>query len=150
MSGEEKSQERGFKVVDRRAGADEETAEEASQERGFTVVDRRTGGDEEAAAGGPSPEPPPQPSVDFSSLCLSLATSALYHLGVVAHPETGEPIPALELPMARQTIDTLEMLERKTRGNLEPDEAKLLESLLYELRMHFVEASKATPGASGG
>ena len=123
--------------------------DEKSDERGFTVVDRRGEGEEPAAPEAPPElEPAPGPAVDFSSLCLSLATSALYHLGVVAHPETQQPIPELELPMARQTIDTLEMLERKTQGNLEPDEAKLLESLLYELRMHFVEATKRGSSSS--
>ena len=46
------------------------------------------------------------------------------------------------LPLARQTIDTLEMLEEKTRGNLDEQEAKLLESVLYELRMDFVRAER--------
>jgi hypothetical protein len=41
--------------------------------------------------------------------------------------------------IAQQTIDTIEMLREKTRGNLEPDETKLIDSLLYELRLHFVE-----------
>ena len=126
------------------------SSDEKSEERGFTVVDRRAGAGSEAESEAPPPreEGPPTPGVDFSSLCLSLATSALYHLGVVAHPETQQRIPAVELPLARQTIDTLEMLEQKTRGNLEPDEAKLLESLLYELRMHFVEASSKGEGGS--
>ena len=47
-----------------------------------------------------------------------------------------------KLALARQTIDTLEMLEAKTRGNLDSEEAKLLESLLYELRMRYVEAGQ--------
>ena len=73
---------------------------------------------------------------------LSLGTSALYHLGVVPHPETGEKLEPPELVLARNTIDTLEMLEEKTRGNLAEAERELLESLLYELRMRFVEAEK--------
>ena len=67
--------------------------------------------------------------------------------GLVPDPVTGEratPEPAI----ARQTIDTLEMLQRKTRGNLEPEEAKLFESLLYELRMHFLRVTGA-PEAEG-
>jgi hypothetical protein len=80
--------------------------------------------------------------VDFSTFVLSLGTSALYHLGVVAHPETGEKLEAPELELARNTIDTLEMLEEKTRGNLEDPERELVGSLLYELRMRFVEAEK--------
>ena len=65
--------------------------------------------------------------------------SALFHLGLVEDPESGEP-GAKNLPLARQTIDTLEMLQAKTRGNLDDDEGKLLETVLYELRMGFVKA----------
>ena len=76
--------------------------------------------------------------IDFSTFILSLSTSALYQMGMVEAPddgEVGEPNKAL----ARQTIDTLEMLRDKTRGNLDDEEAKLMDSLLYELRMHFVK-----------
>jgi hypothetical protein len=83
------------------------------------------------------------PRVDFSTFVLSLGTSALYHLGVVAHPETGQKVDPPELALARNTIDTLEMLEEKTRGNLDAQERELVGSLLYELRMRFVEAEKA-------
>ena len=51
--------------------------------------------------------------------------------------EAAEP----NLPLARQTIDSLEMLETKTRGNLDEDEAKLIQSVLYELHMEFVDTT---------
>jgi hypothetical protein len=63
-------------------------------------------------------------------------------MGVAPHPESGE-LPEKNLPLARHTIDSLEMLQDKTRGNLDVEETRLLESLLYELRMRFVEASSA-------
>ncbi len=85
---------------------------------------------------------PPLPGVDFASFVLSLGTSALYHLGLVGDPETEKPVAKPDLVLVRQTIDTLAMLETKTRGNLDPEEAKLLDGLLYELRMHYVEISK--------
>ena len=81
------------------------------------------------------------PAIDFSTFILSLSTSALYHLGLVADPETGQPGPK-NLTLARQTVDTLEILQRKTRGNLEPEEARLLENLLFELRLRCVESAK--------
>jgi hypothetical protein len=81
------------------------------------------------------------PKIDFSTFVISLGTSAMYHMGVVEHPETGEPTQA-NLPLAQQTIDTLEMLFEKTQGNLGAQEAKLMDSLLYELRLRFVEARK--------
>ena len=78
------------------------------------------------------------PSIDFSTLVLSLATSAMVHMGLV--PESEGAAAEKNLPLAHQTIDTLEMLQNKTRGNLSDDETKLLQSVLYELRMSYVKA----------
>ena len=92
------------------------------------------------------PDPPPAeeaagpadlPGVDFASFCLSLATSALYHLGLVADPESGQP-GETNLPVARHTIDTLVLLEEKTQGNLTEDEQKFMTAILTELRMNYV------------
>jgi hypothetical protein len=76
-------------------------------------------------------------SVDFSTFMLSLATEALYFLGIAPHPETGET--TSNLPMARHFIDIMAMLAEKTRGNLTDDENKLVETLLYDMRLKFVE-----------
>lgn len=81
------------------------------------------------------------PRVDFSTLVLSLATAALYELGAVPDARSGELIPADPL-VARQTLETLEMLREKTLGNLTEDERKLIDSLLYDLRMRFVELER--------
>ena len=78
------------------------------------------------------------PKIDFSTFTLSLATSALFHMGMAEGPEGAKG--EVDLPLARQTIDTLELLQEKTRGNLSDEEEKLLESVLYELRMAFVSA----------
>ena len=80
-------------------------------------------------------------AIDFSTFVLSLSTSALFHLGLIPDAQSGKP-GERNLPLARQTIDILEILETKTRGNLDPEEAKLLESLLFEIRMRFVEANR--------
>jgi hypothetical protein len=121
------------------------------QERGFTIVDKR--GDEAPAseaqkpAEEKAPEPPeelpPLPTVDFGGLVLSLGTSVMLHLGLVEDPATGataEP----DLLVARHTIDTLEMLEAKTRGNLTDEEQELLTNVLTDLRMRFVEVSRSS------
>lgn len=79
------------------------------------------------------------PEVTFASFVLSLNTSALFHLGELAHPETGEKIKDLE--MTKHTIDTLTMLAEKTKGNLEHEENELLTRVLYELKIRFVKAS---------
>jgi len=81
------------------------------------------------------------PKVDFSTFVLSLGTTALYQLGVMADPASGEAADPDPL-IAQQTIDTLEMLHEKTRGNLDEGERKLIDSLLYELRMRFVELDR--------
>lgn len=116
----------------------------SSAERGFTIVDRR-GEAREAEAKSAEPEGP-LPTVDFATFVLSLGSSALFHMGLVPDPQSGRPVAEPDLVLARQTIDTLEMLAAKTRGNLDEQEGHLLESLLYELRMRYVEAS----GAAGG
>ncbi len=81
------------------------------------------------------------PSVSFISLILSLNTTALFHLGELPHPETGQKI--MDFELARHTIDTLSMLEVKTKGNLEKDEQELLDKVLYELQMRFIKAKDA-------
>lgn len=83
------------------------------------------------------------PQIDFSTFVLSLAASAMVQLGMAPGPE-GEKREAPDLAMARHTIDTLEMLADKTRGNLDADEERLLQSVLYEVRMTFVRAERGT------
>jgi Domain of unknown function (DUF1844) len=82
------------------------------------------------------------PGVDFSTFVLSLSHSALMDLGQAPHPETGSV--EKTLPLARQTIDLLAMLEDKTKGNLSGDEERLLTQILFDLRMRYVELSKPT------
>ncbi|MBC8287890.1 MAG: DUF1844 domain-containing protein [Nitrospinae bacterium] len=78
--------------------------------------------------------------IDFSTFIMSLTSSAFYHLGDIADPETGKT--ETNLPAVQQTIDMLIMLREKTQGNLTEEEAKLLEQLVYELQMKFVAKSK--------
>ena len=129
-----------------------------SKSGGFTVTDRRSfgGGDEPPAAGTAPPPPPPGtggtsvtppsaigslPAVDFHTFVLSLGSSALLHLGEIEHPDVGAT--QTDLPLAKHTIDIIGMLQEKTRGNLSPPEERLIESLLYDLRLRYVERGKA-------
>jgi hypothetical protein len=82
--------------------------------------------------------------VDFSTHALSLASTALIALGRMPGPE-GESHP-LDLETARHLIDVLGMLEHKTRGNLDEAEQKLLASLIYDLRVAYVDAQNANQG----
>ena len=84
------------------------------------------------------------PPVDFNTFVLSLSTSAIVHLG--AAPKEmfgGEEPPPQNLPLAKQTIDCIAMLEEKTRGNLSGEEERLIAQILYDLRMRYVRAAKA-------
>jgi hypothetical protein len=86
---------------------------------------------------------PPEPlhPVDFATHVLSLASSAMVALGQMPSP-AGDAEP-LDLDTARYLVDVLGMLEEKTRGNLDDSESKLLQSLIYDLRVAFVDASAA-------
>ena len=77
--------------------------------------------------------------IDFGTFVLSLSASAAIHLGLAPASEGGEPAPA-NLALAQQTIDILEMLEQKTRGNLASEEQRLLEDVLHDLHLRFVKA----------
>jgi len=83
-------------------------------------------------------------AIDFSTFVMSLGSSALVHLGEMAHPEGKEEQENLSL--ARQTIDILAMLEEKTRGNLTTEESRFLMDLLSELRLRFVERKTGRGG----
>jgi hypothetical protein len=88
-------------------------------------------------------QPPLQP-VDFATHVLSLASTALIALGKMPPPDGG-PQP-VDLDTAQHLIEVLGVLEVKTRGNLDEAETKLLASLLYDLRVAFVDVRKAAPG----
>lgn len=98
----------------------------------------------------PNDEPPGQgspealPALDFSTFVLSLSHSALVHLGDAPHLETQKHEPNLEL--ARQTIDLLSILQEKTKNNLTGAEERLLDQVLLDLRLRFIEVSKGTAG----
>ncbi|MBQ3892194.1 MAG: DUF1844 domain-containing protein [Desulfovibrio sp.] len=85
------------------------------------------------------PGAPTLPKVTFSTFVMSLASSALVHLGEVPNPETGKTERNEEL--ARHTIDVLSMIDEKIRVGLADEESRLLRDVLYELRMKFVARS---------
>jgi hypothetical protein len=76
----------------------------------------------------------------FSTLVISLSTQALMLLGEVVEP--GQSMPARDLPSAKHLIDMLSVLQQKTTGNLDAAESALLERILFDLRMRFVELSR--------
>jgi len=100
---------------------------------GFTIA-----GGSEAGSSSPS---------DFHTFLVSLSMSVLYHLGEIEGPD-GRP-GQVELSLAKETIDVIAMLQEKTRGNLTPPEEHLIQNLLADLRLRYVEKSKVG-SASGG
>ncbi len=91
---------------------------------------------------GPSPsDHKGERSIDFSSFVVSLGTQALMQLGMIKPPE-GMPL-EIDPIGAKQTIDILDMLEKRTKGNLTDDETKLLTEVLHSLRMSFVKATSS-------
>lgn len=79
-------------------------------------------------------------SIDFPTFVLSVASAAMMGMGLAPRPDSGKT--ELDLDMARQNIDLLEMIQKKTLKNLTPDEDKLMERVLYEVRTKFLEVSK--------
>ena len=126
------TEKEGFRVIDRR-GAGRDDRDEAPAEAQAEMPEAQAGAPEEDGARA-------IPEVDFATFLISLGSSALIHLGELRPP--GESAPHTNLPLAKQTIDILGILGEKTRGNLTEDEQNLLEHLLYDLRMKYVEAKR--------
>ena len=82
----------------------------------------------------------PLPEITFASFLISLSSSAFIHLGDIPDPVTGEV--KKDLALAKQTIDLLGLLREKTRNNLQEDEDKLFDHLLYDLRMRYVKETR--------
>ena len=77
------------------------------------------------------------PEINFATFIFSLNTSALVHMGMLEDPSTQSK--SKNLPMAKQTIDILCMMEEKTKGNLSPDEESMLKNILYDLKIMYVK-----------
>jgi len=152
---------RSFKVADRRRFADPDATD--AGERAEDVAERTPDREPERST---AHDPPPivgdagaapsgsQPSgqaaagdagdageMSFSTFVIGLTTQALMHLGEIADPLQQEV--GRDLPAAKQMIDLLGILRDKTKGNLDQAEAQLLDTMLYDLRMRFVEVSRS-------
>ena len=132
-------------------GSDKEKEE---QEKSFTVRDKRFSATKEAevdskikeekketeSQGADSSEQQVElPEINFVNFLFSISTSALIQMGEIEDPISQQTVK--NLPLAKQTIDLIGMLKEKTKGNLTPDEAKLIENILFDLRMRYVKAT---------
>ena len=127
-------EDKGFKVVDKRIYG---TGEGVSAEDKTTEQTRDSAKQEDASSSKTH-----LPPVDFSNLIISLSTSALIHLGEVPDPVTNKQDKNIE--MARHTIDIIEMLKDKTKGNFTESECKLIDAVLFDLRMRYVSIASGT------
>lgn len=152
------SENKGFKVKDNRrhaadgtpvkSGPAQDARESAKPQASGAAREeppRRQGPDFTSR---PAPEADGMPEMNFSTFVLSLHASALVHLGLVEDTASGEPVEP-HLPLAQQTIEILGMLAEKTRGNLAPEEKQILEGVLYELRIQFVQAARGSSKKAG-
>jgi Domain of unknown function (DUF1844) len=129
----------------------------SEEEKGFVIKDRRSFDEKgelkeseprkappEKAPGEPPKKrttettTPPLPEVSFTGLIFSLSSSALFHMGEIADPATGEK--KKDLGLAKHAVDTIAMLREKTAGNLTPEEQKFVENVLTDLRWRYVKA----------
>lgn len=142
-------EEKSYKVTDRRrfaseapesAGEETEKGEEAKGDREPEAVHSETVGEKRSEQAEPekkgASEEARLPEINFSTFILSLNSSALVQLGLIEDPVTGEL--DKNLPLAKQTIDILGMLDEKTKGNLTVEESMMLKNMLYDLRMLYV------------
>ena len=123
-----------FEVKDRRIfSQDGQKAESAEDEAPADPKEK----EQATSSTDKSEQHPPLPEINFATFVVSLNASALMNLGAIEDPTTGET--GKNLPMAKQTIDILSMLEEKTAGNLSKDEENLLKSILYDLKIIYVK-----------
>lgn len=137
-------EEKGFVFKDRRKISLDETGAESAREGMEEAAKKeeesaREKFDEAARVSAEAQGTPFLPEVSFSTFVFSLSSSALVHLGEIPEPDSKNV--RIDLVMAKQIIDTLGMLDEKTRGNLNPDEDRLLKTVLYDLRLRYVQTA---------
>ena len=139
MTEEDKEDKKGFRVVDKRISAQEAAQKEKpKKKKGGKKKEAQPQEAQEAKQEAKQEQPPPLPELNFASFIYSLSTSALVHLGEIPEPITEKM--DKNLPLAKQTIDILGIIQEKTKGNLTQEEETLLNNFLYDLRMRYVKA----------
>ena len=157
MASEEEKEDstKGFKVQDRRRfsaegelkpeyqgqeAPEQPTSEHSAPGQPGVSAENVTSREARLQASMQSSPPHAAAEINFGSFVVGLSTQALVHLGEIPDPHSRQP--AQDLTAAQQLIDIIAMLEQKTRGNLDRDEQSLLEGILFELRMKYVERAR--------
>lgn len=126
-------EEKGFVIKDRRSFDEKgDLKDEAPKEEKKVEKEEK-----KEQASDTETQRPPLPEVNFTSLVFSLSSSALFHLGEIPDPQTGEK--KKDLPLAKHAVDTIAMLKEKTVGNLSEEEQKFVENVLTDLRWRYVK-----------
>jgi len=126
------TEEKGFVIKDKRSldekgDLKEKRPEEEIEEKGEKKAETQDVGTDRT----------PLPEVNFNSLILSISSSALLHLGEIPDPHTGEK--KKDVALAKHSIDIIAMLKEKTKGNLDQEEQRLIDSILTDLRWRYVK-----------
>lgn len=136
----EKKEETGFTIVDKRKSTKET---EKSREEVENISDKNFQREDVSKEAPESekeiPQDFPLPELDLASFIITLSQSVYIHLGEMVDPVTNKK--EINLPLAKQTIDLITMLKEKTEGNRTADEDKIIEEILYHLRMSYVAVS---------
>lgn len=132
--------ESGFKFVDRRRFDESGEARETASEVKEVEAPKPPEASKEETANDQAANDPTQGPITFSLFLQSLAQQALMSMGLIPWPDTGETQPNFD--HARETIDILTILHEKTKGNLTASEQRFFDTVLYELRVTFVELLK--------
>ena len=135
-------EKKDFIIKDRRIFAeenrDQKDDEQEKETQAEAAADQATAQESSEQITAEEGEPDtPLPEINFSTFIFSLNASALVHLGAIEDPASGQKVK--NLPLAKQTIDILNMLEEKTRGNLNKDEENIMRNILYDLRIAYVK-----------
>jgi hypothetical protein len=156
MMEEEGEKSRGFKVEDKRRFSSEGDLKPEFEDAADPAPAPAREKAPEASAAAPEPErrsasqpaqsssPAPEPSITFATFLVGLSTQALVHLGEIPDPGDGQL--QRDLEAARQIIDLIGVIRDKTQGNLDKDEQAMIDAILFDLRMKYVELAKS-PGA---
>ncbi|MFQ5542643.1 MAG: DUF1844 domain-containing protein [Candidatus Binatia bacterium] len=137
-SDSDRQEEKGFKVEDRRRFSTESEEPRKDKEDATPPEGQNEQASVERAVEEGSEDKEALPAINFSTFIISLSTQALMHLGEIPNPLSGKA--EKDISVVKQMIDIIGVLRDKTRGNLDQGEEKLMDHILFDLRMKYVEA----------
>ncbi len=134
---DEKGEEKGFVIKDKRIFSQEEQDLKEEDKEPEKEPEKEETKAQEAASAEKQEAEAQLPEINFPTFIISLNASALVNLVAIEDPASGNKVKNLSI--AKQTIDILNMLEEKTRGNLTEEEEQILKNILYDLRIIYVK-----------